>query len=73
MGMLVTVLGPRRRLRLARVGMQMMRVVMRMLMRVSKRAVLMAVGMVRHTDLLPIKIQGAQSPFVPHEALFHNA
>ena len=73
MGMLVTVLGPRRRLRLARVGMLMMRVFMRMLMRVGKRVVLMGVGMFHHGHLLPIEIQGCPNLDIAHDALFHNA
>ena len=43
MGVLVAVLGPRRRLSLPWVGMMMMRVVMRMLVRVGERVVLMGV------------------------------
>ena len=51
---LVTVLAPRRRLRLPWVGVLMVWVVVRMLVRVGNRVVLMGVGMVRHGDLLPI-------------------
>ena len=43
MGVLVTVLGPRRRLRPPWMGMLMMRIVMRMLVRVGKRVMLMGV------------------------------
>jgi len=53
-GVGMTVLGARRRLILPRVGMLVMRVIMRMLMRVGKRVVLMGMGMLRHGRLLPV-------------------
>ena len=54
MGVLVTVLGPRPQLRLSRVGVLMMWIVVRMLVRVAERFVLMRVRMVRHGDFLSI-------------------
>ena len=54
MGVLVPVLAPGRWLRLPWVGMMMMRVVVRMLMRVGEGVVLMGVRMVRHKNPLPI-------------------
>ena len=48
MGVLVTMLAPRPRRRLSGVGVLMMWIVVRMLMRVGKRLVLMGVRMIRH-------------------------
>ena len=74
MGVLVTVLSPRPQGSLPRVGVLMMWIVVRMLMRVGKRLVLVGVGvrMIRHGDFLSIRIDRRPRLFVAHETLIRK-